>query len=294
MFYDFTTTTQGKWILAGEHAVLRGHEALVFPVTDYKLTLSYYHSPSQLNANYEGTSSADMHLLFWSVLEEGQQLLGHSLNQLTGHFNINSNIPLGVGLGASAALCVAMARWFAAQNFIAQDQIADFARKLENLFHGKSSGLDIAGVAAKKGIRFKLGAVEPLLINWQPQWYLSSCGQVGITSHCIKRVNELWQIDPDKGAAVDQLMSKAVTKARQALGGKQANSQALLIEALKEGTECFNQWGLISANLNQHMQALYEQGALAVKPTGSGNGGYVISLWDQITPPALEVELITL
>lgn len=32
MFCDFETTTHGKWILAGEHAVLRGFSALVFPV----------------------------------------------------------------------------------------------------------------------------------------------------------------------------------------------------------------------------------------------------------------------
>ena len=41
MFYDFETTTFGKWILAGEHAVVRGHEALVFPIKEKQLTLRY-------------------------------------------------------------------------------------------------------------------------------------------------------------------------------------------------------------------------------------------------------------
>lgn len=41
MSYDFQTTTHGKWILAGEHTVLRGHGALVFPILGKKLTLSY-------------------------------------------------------------------------------------------------------------------------------------------------------------------------------------------------------------------------------------------------------------
>ena len=39
MSSDFQTTTYGKWILAGEHAVIRGHGALVFPVHNKKLTL---------------------------------------------------------------------------------------------------------------------------------------------------------------------------------------------------------------------------------------------------------------
>src|SRR4051794_32603031 len=116
MFYDFQTTTYGKWILAGEHAVLRGHAALVFPINDKRLTLSYYPSTSELQANYSGESGAEMHLLFWSVLEQGMQLLKQSLQHVSGQFHLQSNIPVGVGMGASAALCVAVTRWFVAQN----------------------------------------------------------------------------------------------------------------------------------------------------------------------------------
>ena len=118
MSYDFQTTTHGKWILAGEHAVIRGHGALVFPINEKELTLRYNKSTSELSANYEGDSGADTHLLFWSVLEQGMQILGRSLNSLNGHFNLYSNIPVGVGMGASAALCVAMARWFFANGML--------------------------------------------------------------------------------------------------------------------------------------------------------------------------------
>ena len=99
MFSSFTTTTHAKWILAGEHAVLRGHGALVFPLKNHQLTLSYTQENAELDADYSGSSGADMSLLFWSVLQQGQQLLGHSLNRLSGHFHIDSNIPIGVGMG---------------------------------------------------------------------------------------------------------------------------------------------------------------------------------------------------
>ena len=81
MFCNFTTITHAKWILAGEHAVLRGHGALIFPLQSHQLTLSYTHQNTELTADYSGTSGADMGLLFWSVLQQGQKLLGHSLNQ---------------------------------------------------------------------------------------------------------------------------------------------------------------------------------------------------------------------
>ena len=291
MSYDFETTTHGKWILAGEHAVIRGHGALVFPIGEKKLTLSYRQSSSELSATYDGDSGADTHLLFWSVLEQGMQLLGRSLNSLSGHFNLYSNIPVGVGMGASAALCVAMARWFVAMDMLPNPTVHEFARQLEHLFHGQSSGLDIAGVAATSGMYFKQGACSPIEQTWLPQWFLSSCGQIGISSHCINQVQTLWQEKPLFAAKIDEQMADCVLQARGALEQCNTNTKAQLANAINNAGDCFQQWGLVSESLERHIQNLREAGAVAVKPTGSGGGGYVISLWDT-APPPLTVELI--
>jgi mevalonate kinase len=279
-------TTHGKWILAGEHAVLRGHSALVFPVLSTTLTLTYDPSSPELNADFFGDSGTDLHLLFWSVIEQGVQLLGKSINALQGHFSLKSNIPVGVGLGASAALCMAIARWFVAQHFLLEPELQSFASQLEHLFHGKSSGLDIAGVAASQGIEFTQGQSFPLRQTWNPQWYLSSCGQIGITSHCINQVQLLWEKDPALAGQIDQEMAESVHQARNALEENTANSLNALAHAINRAANCFRQWGLVSESLDQHMLMLKEAGALAVKPTGSGGGGFVISLWEQAERPA--------
>lgn len=293
MFCKFQTTTHGKWILAGEHAVLRGYSAVAFPVKEKSLTLTYEPRTSDLNADYDGSSGDEMHLLFWSVLEQGQQLLGQSLNRLTGHFHLQSNIPIGVGMGASAALCVAMSQWFAAQNLLRDETVPSFAKNLENLFHGKSSGLDIAAVAADAGIYFKQGTTSQLKQTWQPHWYLSPCGQIGITSHCITEVAKLWQRAPEQAKKIDEKMYQAVEKARLALESAEPHSLLSLQEAIQESAACFKEWGLVSNTLQCHMELLSNSGALAVKPTGSGEGGYVLSLWDK-PPPALPFEFISL
>ena len=292
-FYDFQTTTFGKWILAGEHAVLRGKAALVFPVKQKKLQLDFKASAANLSSSYEGDTGSDIHLLFWSVLEHGQQLLGKSLNEVSGHFHLYCDIPVGAGMGASAALCVAMARWFVAQKLLNVGSVFAFAKNLEDLFHGKSSGLDIAGVSTELGIYFQNGKISPLSQNWQPQWYLSNCGQVGITSHCINQVKEIWQADSLKASGIDERMHKAVLKAQQALTQDESAIQQLK-EALDEALNCFKAWGLISETLENHMTILTQQGALACKPTGSGGGGYVLSLWDRKPTNDLAMELIAL
>jgi mevalonate kinase len=281
MLSEFQTSTHGKWILAGEHSVIRGGQAMVFPVQHKELTLHYHPSSSNLGADYTGDSGADLHLLFWSVLEHGMHLLGKSLNRLNGQFMLHSNIPIGVGMGASAALCVATARWFLAQNFIQPDALQSFATELENLFHGKSSGLDIVGVTALGGLAFQQGNITPIQQAWQPHWYLSSCGQIGMTSHCINRVQNLWETQPKKAQQIDQEMQESVSLAKAALEQQTGNPLEQLAEAIQLASHCFQQWGLVSESLQQHMLLLKKQGALAVKPTGSGGGGFVISLWAQ-------------
>ena len=293
MSSDFQTTTHGKWILAGEHAVIRNHGALVFPIKEKKLSLEFSQSKTELSASFDGTTGADTHLLFWSVLEQGMQLLGKSLKTLSGHFNLSTNIPVGVGLGASAALCVAMARWFATRYFAPNLDVAEFAKQLEHLFHGKSSGLDIAGIAASSGIYFKDGYSEPLKVAWKPLWSLSSCGQIGMTSHCINEVQTLWQNDPKRAVLIDQQMEQAVFEARKSLEEHTDNSETMLAKAINNAAECFLQWGLVSTSLSQHMQKLRDKGAIAVKPTGSGGGGYVISLWKSI-PKEIDIDLIAI
>ncbi len=288
-FCDFETTTYGKWILAGEHAVVRGHAALVFPVKEKKLMLRYVAASSSLSADYSGSSGADMQLLFWSVIEHGMQLLGHSLNQLGGHFHLESSIPVGVGMGASAALCVAMGRWFCAQRLLDIEQCHIFAKELEHLFHGKSSGLDVAGVAAQGGVHFQAGVSTPLKQVIQPKCFLSSCNQIGITSHCIQQVQNLWDKEPELAKHLDLQMAKAVEEARFAIeqGGNEAIEN--LAQAINKAADCFIRWGLVSESLQQHMNRLIAGGALAVKPTGSGGGGFVLSLWDRQPPEELDL-----
>ncbi|WP_182393683.1 mevalonate kinase [Legionella sp. PC997] len=289
MFCDFETTTFGKWILAGEHAVVRGHPALVFPIKEKKLTLTYSANATSLGADYTGTSGADMQLLFWSVLEHGMQLLGRSLNQLGGYFHLDSTIPVGAGMGASAALCVAMSRWFCAQKMIEQSQCNDFAKELEHLFHGKSSGLDVAGVATEGGVYFKLGKIIPLQQKIRPQFFLSSCKQIGITSHCIHQVQDLWTKNPTLAEQIDAQMVVAVEEARNALELGGTDAIPSLSQAINKAADCFYQWNLVSESLQQHMNRLTAEGALAVKPTGSGGGGFVLSLWDKQPPEYLEL-----
>jgi mevalonate kinase len=292
---DFSTETHGKWILAGEHAVLRGFPVVVFPVLNKTLTLSYFQDQS-ISAEFEGLFADDAHLLFWSTLERGLEYVNKSLSSITGKFILKNDIPVGAGMGSSAALCSAIARWFLWRAWIKADEVFSFARELENLFHGQSSGIDILGALNNTGMLYVPGQKpKALAMSWRPNWYLSNTQQLGITSHCVKKVVELHQHNPSLAKRIDITMHESVLAAVNALEKQEENGRLeQLASAINQARLCFTQWGLVSGNLEQQINYLLSQGALAAKPTGSGDGGYVLSLWpgSESRPKNLQVELV--
>ncbi len=287
-YSEFESTTHGKWILSGEHAVIRGHAALVFPLLSKELKLRYHPHQDFESKEAKNTLYEPMHL----ALNHGMKLLELESKPIQGYFDLENHIPIGMGMGASAALCMAIAKWFKNQKLITD--VHDFAHQLEHLFHGKSSGVDIAGVANTTGILFQQGVFTPLKPTWQPLWYLSYSGHQSNTADCVQQVNLLWENNPLLAEQIDLQMSHSVALAKQALTQQNPASLNLLVESIQLAQHCFEQWGLISGHLEQHIQDLCNLGAITAKPTGSGGGGFVLSLWDKPPPPNALFEMIAL
>lgn len=290
---DFRTEAHAKWILAGEHAVLRGSPALVFPIPSKFVELSYHNHIEKLEADFDAPYGETLLLLFWGVLETGLEQINKKRAQVTGRFFLKNNIPMGAGMGFSAALCVAVARWFIWKGWVAENKLFDFARRLEDSFHGKSSGVDIVGAMSTYGAYFiPKGEIHEVKAHWKPKLYLSYSDHVSVTSKCIQAVGEIWKADPKLGEQIDLDMKQSVENAERALLADEKTGLPLLTESIKLANSCFTRWGLISGNAKKHADLLASNGALAVKPTGAGDGGYFLSLWDKEPPQNLGVEFI--
>jgi mevalonate kinase len=279
----FNQRIHGKWILAGEHSILRGGKALVFPVKTRYLDFNFNEDGDKLILNMN-TDNPELVDTFWKVFDQALSALQVKRTDLKGVLSLKSNIPVGAGMGASATLCVGLAQFFKFQGYLEPQNLYMFAKSLENIFHGESSGIDIAVALHNQAIEFsRPDQVVFFKPKWEPLIYLSYCGKKGITSDCVKRVQELLKTNPEKGQKLDNQMQLAVEKTKAALLDPEKKS--LLIEGINLALDCFINWDLLSQELHSHMSELRAHGALAVKPTGSGQGGFVLSLWDNDIAP---------
>jgi len=293
MLSNFECQTNGKWILCGEHAVIRNHPALVFPLKNMPLSLKFNTNNAPLSASLTDHTKSRIDPILLSIVERGFSLLKINPESYFGHFEFSSKLPIGSGLGASAALSVAISKWFIAQNFIEENDCYTFSRELENLFHSKSSGLDIAGSMCDHGVYFQQGNIRSLNLSWAPKWFLSFSGTVGNTASCVKKVAKLLITSPKHSLELDQQMAKSVNIAEQALTQIYTKNSILdLAKAINLASNCFTQWQLMNDDVNNHISKLQNAGAIATKPTGSGDGGYVLSLWQDKPPESLSDILV--
>lgn len=267
--------THGKCILAGEHAVVRGGEALVLPLRSRALELAWEPSPDgKFHVKGAGLAAP-----FRDSLNRALDLTGFALPHKGYSVQITSDIPIRAGLGSSAALAVAVVRFLAAEG-AALTQPFTLALEIENLFHGSSSGIDVACVLSSAPIRYVRSAPpQDLRMAWRPLLYLLDTGARSSTKECVEKVAAAGRAD------LDETMKRAVQGAKSALLSEQADRMEELAAALKLADSCFRAWGLAAEE--EHYRKLHEAGALAVKPTGSGGGGFLLSLWGAPPPPEL-------
>ena len=269
-------SSPAKWILTGEHAVLRGHSAIVFPLHDFSCTLEYHANsmPLTVEGQPNGLNSFVLGLIH-QVTQDFDMVL-------KGHITLSNTIPIGQGLGFSASVSLNIAKLLHALDCIPASRITTLAKQCEDIVHNGSSGLDICGVSASTPMLFKNGSSTSIEHYQLPNLYLHPTEQIGFTSNCIQNVAKLMLNEPKRADQIDKNMNQATDLIVHHLDNPDAPQW---IEAIQLANQCFVDWGLITPCLQQAMDAWYAQGCLALKPTGSGQGGYLLGLWPPNTTP---------
>ena len=268
-----------KVILSGEHSVLRGGYAVVAPNKNY--FLEYDLKKAKAFSLKLAEDIKPYELLFLGLIESALSLSNSTIEDLKVEVKVSSLVPLGEGLGGSAALCVFVSRLFLFTNILKDTEIFPFAHEIENVFHGQSSGLDVAGCMSDQIILYRRGVKKIQELNLELKSYsftIHQTGERGETKDCIEQVLKLGEKNKDLFNSLDDRMSEA---SLQIKNGIEQNEADLILQSFIETTEIFQSWGLIPQSIKEKMTDLENMGALAVRLTGSGRGGCLVAFWKE-------------
>lgn len=281
-------SAHGKLILIGDHAVCYGAKAVAVPVYGPELSISL--SLSKTTSIIINDSDLTMQL---------SGLLGDALSimdipdSLCFQIKAHSSIPLGAGLGSSAALCVALVRSIASykQVHLEKLEIAKFANKLEERFHGSPSGLDASVVAFDRPIIFskdkEIKELELAPNSSKHRFYFAivDSNKRSPTKKMIETASKFFN-DPKKG---QDLVDKFDAAADELIEGLRNGCNEQVKEPIGKAFSLLKSVGIVTDQLKHMIAKSIELGCLAGKPTGAGGGGCILTLLPNDGPRRLEI-----
>lgn len=313
--FNVTSTAPAKLILAGEHAVLYNCPALSLAIQLYthcqvqftpakehciQFELNDFALNSQLNAReFENTANAIEQrfsefnagkISINQVLQTPIDLIVCSLaifnkhhHLLTGNWNIsiNSEIPLGQGLGSSAAVITALLK--ALENIhqlkLDNSKLLELGKQIESRQHGKSSGLDPATILHGGLIKYQLNqTIELSKCNHFDAWLIntgqpkSSTGEAVIKVKQHAKNSELWQDFKNTSLAIEAALN--------------ANDIGSLKKQISHNQALLEQIGVVPEKIKNFIHELQTELNAAAKICGSGavlgdNAGVVLCFAEQ-------------
>lgn len=289
----FEIKTHSKCIITGEHSVLRGKSAILTPLKSKFLKFTFKPGGSKLDVLFNSNSKI-LKVLFNHLFNLILNKISEKIIDIKGTLIIENTLSFGGGLGSSAALCAAVSLWLKELNVIKASQVFSFAKSLEDSFHFKSSGADIAASLSNSTILFNVNTdCKNIVFKNSPILYLSNLNSKRSTKKAVLQTQSWIKKNPKQALQVDNQVQKATDLILKTKNLTKLQSIPYFTEAFYLSTDSFDQWGLLTQDLKKHILDLKTNGAIAAKPSGAGLGGCVLSLWKkkQQNPDWITVDL---
>lgn len=245
----------GKLILSGEHAVVYGNPAIAMAIDRFAETAISWQPGS--------------HAIGW---QNGSKLSKYALDKTISKLDIDmpcgleavidSNIPRGCGMGSSAAVIVSI--MYAISSLAAInlpiEYYAKLGREIENLQHGRSSGLDI-NVSLRGGcLRFENSKTIERPIPEIPMYVVNTGMPEITTGECVAAAEKYLT------SSLLQDFAAVTNEFDQAL---QENNLVEIQNCIRANHELLTQIGVVPKPVQEFIAELEQAGA-AAKICGAG------------------------
>ncbi len=262
-----TTATCGKAILVGEHAVLYGATAIAIPLPKLSFRLETILTNDETRGFFFDGQPVN------SVVDKVIQLACQKLqvNASRLHINAYSEIPVGAGLGSSAALCVGLVKnlMYLSDQPLEEDAIVRLATELEHTFHGESSGLDCAVVTHAKPVAFMRAKTPRFLEEPIPTGFLLIDSlKRSSTQTMIEKAAIHFSEHPSLTIEFDgitQRMEQAISQKNEVAIAREINTAQKYLSLID-----------VVGEMQEIVDVCLASGAAAAKVTGAGGGGCIL------------------
>jgi mevalonate kinase len=303
-------TIPGKLIISGEHAVVYGNPALAAAIDRYvhiQLTPvdedAIQFAVAEFQQPLVNIPLAELPKCMQELRERYQDFLQGKLevNQITRHvydlplytiglfyeyakvpliqglrLTVSGDLPIGYGLGSSAAIIVAILRILAKffDKSYSAAELHPLTMQVENLQHGHSSGLDPSVCLHEGVILYDQKSINPRVLAPWPAYLINTGQPLSSTGECVEKVkthasnSHLWAE-----------FSAATLACDQALQNQEPDK---LYQAIARNHQLLCQLGVVPPRIQEFIAQL-EQLQSVAKVCGAGsvrgdNCGYLLVL----------------
>lgn len=280
---------RAKFILSGEHFVVKGSSSLVLPADCFSTQVSLVDQSDhrvQVNCVFEDSSTgisrekvSEYESLVLRLISLAAPMVGVNLNGVGLKCTVKSSIPPGQGAGSSSALCQAIVEALL-KHFITNDvhpnYLKWFGTALENAWHGPVSGIDNAAIAYGRPLFYRRGEKPvPLSVGYPLFFVVGSTGNrdASASPYVVMR-----SFAENNKSRYDLFFDEINNNVQRLASAFVRGDVKIIGECMLSSQRIYQTIGLSTPLQNKAVQAAMGCGAFGARMTGAGCGGFVIAL----------------
>ena len=270
-----------KIILFGEHFVVHGTKAILAAIDKRVTVTSTFTENKIIKINSElGTIEVPISSSHEEVKSEfrpfvflANKMINSNQNVSGLEITIDSDIPIGVGLGSSSACCVAAAASISELfNELSSEEILKMSIDAEKTIFPDTSGADCT--VCTYGGMIEYPSVEKIDNTFDLNLLIANSMIPHNTKNSVEKVNKFKENDEERFSQLCDLETKLIGEVITAMKNNDATTFGL---KMSENQKYLEEIQISNDTLRDMISSLKEI-SLGTKITGAGDGGCIIAL----------------
>ena len=271
----------GKIILFGEHFVVHGTKAILAAIDKRVTVTSTFTDNKTIKVNSQlgtievliSSSHEEVKSEFRPFVYLANKIINSEQNASGLEITIDSDIPIGVGLGSSSACCVAAAASISELfNELSSEEILKMSIEAEKTIFPDTSGADCT--VCTYGGMIEYPSVEKIDNTFDLNLLIANSMIPHNTKNSVEKVNKFKENDEERFSQLCDLETKLIDEVITAMKNNDATTFGL---KMSENQKYLEEIQVSNDTLRGMISSLKEI-SLGTKITGAGDGGCIIAL----------------